>query len=142
MNLTAVPSDGLEFGGWSQDVQDVVNPVEVKVSDALTVGALFFSGSSCVDDQNSDVFGDLLVDTTHPIGSQAYGCMIVDEADGFPVVDGSQTARFEVREGDCSGNDGFDDCVNDRSRHEINEIMSNNLKGNPSDTTGRPHAFL
>ncbi|MFC1976328.1 heparin lyase I family protein [Chloroflexota bacterium] len=34
---------------------------------------------------------------------------------------GKQSLRFEVRPGDCSANEGFDDCPNDRSRHEINE---------------------
>ena len=102
----------------------MVNPLEITLSSAITLEALFFSGSSCVDAEFSDVFGNVPVATTHPIGSKDYGCLIVDKDDGFPVLDGTSSARFEVRKGDCSGNEGFDDCANDRSRHEINEINS------------------
>lgn len=82
---------------------------------------LKFSSSSCVDYLNTDVFGNLTLATTHPINAKSYGCLIVNKNENFPVFDGSQSSRFEVRNGDCSGNSGFNDCLNDRRRHEINE---------------------
>lgn len=47
--------------------------------------------------------------------------MVVSGDDGFPVLAGKQSFRIEVRPGDCSASSGWDDCPNDRSRHEIQE---------------------
>lgn len=88
-----------------------------------------FTGTSCVDYLNSDVFNNLPLGTTHPINAKSYGCLIVNKNENFPTYDGSQSSRFEVRNGDCSGNTGFNDCINDRSRHEINETSLTNLLG-------------
>jgi hypothetical protein len=57
----------------------------------------------------------------HVINAKSWGCVIASSASGAPVVDGTMSARFEVRPEDCSGSFGFDDCTNDRSRHEIEE---------------------
>ena len=122
VELTATAGEGLEFGGWQEGVKDVINPLTLTITNDLETTAVFFSGESCVDSEMSDVFGSLSVETTHPIGAKDHGCMVVKAEDGFPVVDGDSSARFEVRPGDCSGNEGFNDCDHDRSRHELNEI--------------------
>ena len=100
-----------------------------KSINAINNSPLKYSNASCVDNLNADVFGNLPVATTHPINAKSYGCLIVNKNENFPTFDGSQTSRFEVRNGDCSGNSGFNDCINDRSRHEINETNLTNLIG-------------
>ena len=50
-----------------------------------------------------------------------YGVQVVNKKDGHPVRAGSQSIRFEVRDGDC-GKDkegGWNDCKGDRERHEL-----------------------
>ena len=50
-----------------------------------------------------------------------YGVQVVNKEDGHPVRAGSQSIRFEVRDGDC-GQDkdgGWNDCEGDRERHEL-----------------------
>lgn len=76
-------------------------------------------GTSCGLDQ--DVFGDEVFETSHPIQAKPHGCLIVNSTDKQPVFDGLRSARFEVRPEDCSASATFNDCPNDRSRHEINE---------------------
>lgn len=76
-------------------------------------------GSSC--NNNVDALGSTNFITVHEINERVYGCLIVDRSDGFPVLDGLKSARFEVRPWDCSANIGYNDCVNDRARHEIQD---------------------
>lgn len=100
-----------------------------KIFTVLNNSPLKYSNTSCVDNLNTDVFGNLSVGTTHPLKAKSYGCLIVNKNENFPVFDSSQSSRFEVRNGDCSGNKGFNDCINDRSRHEINETNLSKLVG-------------
>ena len=80
------------------------------------------NGDTCdTSGLSDDLAAGFTIDTTHPLNQKDHGCLIVSSDDGFPVLAGSQSFRFEVQPGDCSGNDGFDDCANDRSRHEIQE---------------------
>lgn len=79
------------------------------------------NGSSCEGNVGTDVFATMEFATAQPINAKTWGCLIVEAADKQPVFDGHQSARFEVRPNDCSANSGFNDCLNDRSRHEINE---------------------
>lgn len=46
---------------------------------------------------------------------------IVSIEDGHPVNSGSQSIRFEIREGDCSYNGTWSDCKGDRFRSELSE---------------------
>lgn len=73
---------------------------------------------------DADVAAGIAFDLKHPDGFAEHGCVVVDEADGHPVRGGSRALRFEVRDGDCNANPGFDDCANDRSRHELTEVGS------------------
>ena len=57
----------------------------------------------------------------HPIGFAAHGCQIVSSEQGHPTRSGRYSIKFEVRDGDCNRNDGWDDCSTDRSRHEITQ---------------------
>jgi len=44
---------------------------------------------------------------------------IVNAEDGYPVKSGSQSIRFEIREGDCSYDESWSDCKGDRYRSEL-----------------------
>jgi len=68
------------------------------------------------------VFGTTIFVNRHVTGVKSWGCVIASSSSGAPVFDGSMSARFEVRPEDCSASVGFDDCTNDRSRHEIEEV--------------------
>ena len=48
-----------------------------------------------------------------------YGMQVVDKKDGHPVRLGNKSIRFEVRPGDCSVADGYNDCEHDSERHEL-----------------------
>lgn len=55
-------------------------------------------------------------------GYRDYGHRIVSRRDGHPVRFGNQSIRFEVRPGDCGNDDEWNDCANDRERHELSQI--------------------
>jgi len=55
-------------------------------------------------------------------GYKDYGYRIVSKQDGHPVRFGNQSVRFEVRPGDCGSDESWDDCANDRERHELSQI--------------------
>ena len=55
-------------------------------------------------------------------GYRPYGYRIVDEQEGHPVRFGQKSIRFEVRPGDCGNNGSWDDCTNDRERHELSQL--------------------
>jgi hypothetical protein len=60
-----------------------------------------------------------------------HGFQIVNKADGHPVRSGSQSIRFEVRDGDCGQDEdgGWSDCKGDRERHELSGASSAMSKG-------------
>ena len=58
----------------------------------------------------------------HSNGFMSHGCQIVSSDDGYPTRDGKYSLRFEVRDGDCNSNEGWNDCETDRSRHELTQV--------------------
>ena len=56
---------------------------------------------------------------THPIGSNEWSCDVVTDETKHPIKNGKKSFRFELRPDECSRNNGFDDCINDRSRTEL-----------------------
>ena len=112
--LLAACGGGGSSGGATSGVP---SPVDAEASGLMITPG----GTRCDGVSTADATGGLVFETTHPIGAQAYGCLVVDQADGQPVAEGAKSLRFELRPADCSSNSGFDDCKNDRSRHEINE---------------------
>jgi hypothetical protein len=103
-------------GGGGSDASVTSAP---PVAAASVVAAL--TGTTCATSGNTDVLGGLAFQTSHRINARDYGCLIVRKDAGHPVFDGQESARFEVRPGDCSATASYDDCTQDRSRHEINE---------------------
>lgn len=47
---------------------------------------------------------------------------IVNAEDGHPVKSGTQSIRFEIREGDCSNDKSWSDCLGDRHRSELTSV--------------------
>jgi hypothetical protein len=78
-------------------------------------------GYHSTDTINYDVFNGVKFVNNNTYGNKPYGSLIVNKDDGYPVYDGKESCRFEVRSGDCGWNDGFSDCQTDRSRSEIRE---------------------
>ena len=70
----------------------------------------------------------------HSNGFMSHGCQIVSSDDGYPTRDGKYSLRFEVRDGDCNSNEGWNDCETDRSRHELtqggNHLQDHQYEGN------------
>ena len=94
------------------------------------------AGTACTSSfSNTDAFGNVKLQLS--VGSTAWGCLVVDKANNQPTYSGSQSVRFEVREGDCdsthtfiSGSDlNASDCSTSRSRYEIYEISGNSTEG-------------
>lgn len=55
-------------------------------------------------------------------GFKKHGFKIVSSPE--PVRLGTKAIKFEVRPGDCGNNGGWDDCKNDRERHELSQIKN------------------
>ena len=78
-------------------------------------------GTTCINVTNADVFGNMKFINPYTSGVTSWGCLIVNKSDNQPVLDGNQSARFELRPGDCGASQTFSDCTNNRSRTEIQE---------------------
>ena len=86
-------------------------------------------GQICGDTYSTDVIEGWKFDRLHKNGFKDHGCQIVSSSDGFPVRSGSQSIRFEIQDGDCSSSDTYDDCANDRSRHELTQVDAGQVDG-------------
>ena len=75
----------------------------------VSSGGKTFEYPGCDSSTTEDVFRGVSFKTALELGTKDYGCALVSKADGFPVFDGTQSARFEVRPGDCSASSGWDD---------------------------------
>jgi len=87
-------------------------------------------GYSFEDILNYDVFNGTKFTNTNKYGNKPYGALIVNKSNGYPVYDGNESIRFEVRNGDCGWNDGFSDCQTDRSRSEVHSMDFENYNLN------------
>jgi len=103
---------------------------------ASTISLATPAGTACTSSfSNTDAFGNVKLQLSQ--GTTAWGCLVVDKANNQPTYSGSQSVRFEVREGDCdstqtyiSGSDlKATDCSTSRSRYEIYEISGNSTEG-------------
>jgi len=103
---------------------------------ASTISLATPAGTPCTSNfNNTDAFGNVRIQLSQ--GTTAWGCLVVDKANSQPTYSGSQSVRFEVREGDCdstqfyiSGSDlKATDCSTSRSRYEIYEISGNSTEG-------------
>lgn len=54
-----------------------------------------------------------------------HGVCIVEKSKGHPTRLGKQSLRFEVKSGDCGYDNIWDDCKNDRERHELSSSGHN-----------------
>ena len=90
---------------------------------AFLLLSLFLMLSACSSvGSNSNI----AIKKSLPVGFASHGVKTVKALDGEPVRTGDSSFRFEVRDGDCSRTDGWNDCKNDRQRHEY---KSGNLAG-------------
>jgi hypothetical protein len=87
---------------------------ELQPPPVVTVGKQTFT--------NYDVFNGANFTSTNTYGNKSHSAVVVNKSNGYPVYDGNESIRFEVRDGDCGWNDGFSDCQTDRSRSEIHSM--------------------
>ena len=45
------------------------------------------------------------------LNDKPYGIVMTDRAKGHPAFAGNKAERFEVRQGDCAAQPGWDDCA-------------------------------
>lgn len=77
-------------------------------------------GVSC-DLFNSDI-SDVAKFKLFQLGNiQSYHCVQAHKSDGHPTKSGDYAYRFELRPEDCTWNTSHNDCINDRSRTEIED---------------------
>ena len=88
---------------------------------ASTISLATPPGTTCINVTNADVFGNMKFINPYTSGVTSWGCLIVNKSDNQPVLDGTQSARFELRPGDCGASQTFSDCTENRSRTEIQE---------------------
>lgn len=84
---------------------------------------------SCVGPAMANVIEGLKLISVNTIGIQAHNCQVTNAADGAPLEAGKFAFRIMLKPGDCGGNDGFDDCKNDRARFELSEAASAPTQG-------------
>lgn len=83
-------------------------------------------GTPCIGSKNYDVLNGIPFVNNNTYGNKPYGCLFVNKGNNYPVFDGEESARFEVKTNDCGGGEMWSDCVVDasgytRSRSEIRE---------------------
>ncbi len=66
------------------------------------------------------------------LNDKPYGIVLVDKAKGHPVFAGTKSERFEVRQGDCGVQPGWNDCKQDRERAEMSELKPYTQLGKPT----------
>ena len=103
---------------------DTKNSVSLK-EDTLQKTKDSVIGYPCADTTNYDVFNGVRFVNNNTYGNKPYGALIVNKKDGYPVYDGNESSRFELKTGDCGGEMGYDDCSTNRSRSEIREDWVN-----------------
>jgi hypothetical protein len=137
----APDSDGLAFhvgniaAGRATRAQTLIGFSEspenkLQTSAAIAAGITFVpyppsASRDCLASPTPDAYGGINFTLVHPNGIQPYACQTVSS----PVFDGAESLRVELRPGDCSGNSGFDDCANDRSRMELGELAAPPIAG-------------
>ncbi len=80
-------------------------------------------GTTSTNVINQDALGGIVFENVNKYNNKSYGSLIVNKSNGYPVYDGDESVRFEVRNGDCGWNDQFSDCATDRSRSELFESL-------------------
>ena len=125
VTITATPDDGYFFQGWEGDITNYQDSISLNINVNKSITAKFFQAPNCLPSKdNIDVFNQIEFLTVNTVGNKNYNCLIVNSNNGHPVLDGEESARFELRPelGDCGYTpNGFSDCETDRSRHEIYE---------------------
>ena len=125
VTITATPDDGYFFQGWEGDITRYQHSISLSINIDKSIMAKFFQAPNCLPSTNNiDVFNQIEFVTVNTIGNKNYNCLIVNSNNGHPVLDGEESARFELRPelGDCGYTpNGFSDCETNRSRHEIYE---------------------
>ena len=96
---------------------------------ASTISLATPPGTTCINVTNADVFGNMKFINPNTSGVTSWGCLIVNKSDNQPVLDGTQSARFELRPGDCGANSTFNDCTTNRSRWELQEANYSATQG-------------
>jgi hypothetical protein len=123
VKLFSTPNDNFFFSKWDGYLESQQDTINLVIIEDVNLTASFFEMNNCLEDEN-DVFNGIEFLTVNTTGNKNYNCLIVNKSDGHPVIDGNESARFELRseEGDCGYTpEGFSDCDTDRSRHELYE---------------------
>lgn len=125
VGVKASPKNGYFFQKWEGDITSYQDSISLTVDRDKTITAKFFQAPNCLPStNNTDVFNQMEFSTVNEVGNKNYNCLIVNSRNGHPVLDGEESARFELRPelGDCGFTpNGFSDCETNRSRHEIYE---------------------
>ena len=125
LSILASPEDGYFFQGWEGDITSYQDSISLSIDSDKSITAKFFQAPNCLPStNNTDVFNQIEFSTVNTVGNKNYNCLIVNSNNGHPVLDGEESARFELRTelGDCGYTpNGLSDCETNRSRHEIFE---------------------
>jgi hypothetical protein len=125
LSIVASTEEGYFFQGWEGDITSYQDSISLSIDSDKSITAKFFQAPNCLPStNNTDVFNQIEFSTVNTVGNKNYNCLIVNSNNGHPVLDGEESARFELRPelGDCGYTpNGFSDCETNRSRHEIFE---------------------
>jgi hypothetical protein len=139
VTITVTPDEGYEFTEWSDGSTEESVTITLN-SDILLTASFGAIVSSYLSNMIGDVFESSLVDAditssldfrlVNDLNYKDYNHLIVDISDNHPVFSGNKSLRFQLNKGECSYNDSFNDCINDRSRTELYEYNRVNLEPN------------
>ena len=139
VTITATPEEGYEFTEWSDGSTEESVTITLN-SDILLTASFGAIVSSYLSNMIGDVFESSEVDAditssldfrlVNDLNYKDYNHLIVDISDYHPVFSGNKSLRFQLNKGECSYNDSYNDCINDRSRTELYEYNRVNLEPN------------
>ena len=83
--LTATPSPGYLFNGWTGDATGTDNPLSLLMDSNKTVGASFTPDTKDTDDDGWTNYEEIVIHGTNPILSDTDGDNLKDSKDAFPL---------------------------------------------------------
>ncbi len=131
--LTATPSPGYLFTGWTGDAAGTANPLPVLMDSDKTVSATFTPDTNDTDDDGFTNYEEIVIHGTNPTLPDTDGDTVKDSKDAFPL-DPAETLDTD-HDGTGDNTDADDDGDGYSDEDEIN-IHGTNPKRADSDGDG------
>jgi Polysaccharide lyase len=106
-------------GGGSSASPAIIDTPAVNIV-TTNLATQIVRGASC-ESYNNDIANVAKFGLFQLNNRQVYHCLEVHKSDGHPTKSGDYAYRFELHPEDCTWSSDWNDCLNDRSRTEIED---------------------